>query len=177
MIKVKSLTDAQMAYIDQNWQTQNRVQMADAVGAKVCTVEYYCYQNDYRKVQNKNEVEEKEPAKNRKAIVKVKCLDLRQMKYIMDNHLTMTAAVMADYLKVEHHKVTLFCQVNDIQPKEDRVTKFRKKKDSFHFHRPIRKRITRAPECEKSDFKRVKGVYGNRSQTEVINYYANLKIA
>lgn len=62
----------------------------------------------------------------------VKCLEHWQMHYIQANHEDQTAQKMADHLKVEKHKVMLFCQANGIIPFRDRKTLLQLKRDSFH---------------------------------------------
>lgn len=49
----------------------------------------------------------------------LKCLSEGQMKYILDNHKEKTARQMAEALRIEHHKVTLFCQANGIESKPE----------------------------------------------------------
>lgn len=56
-------------------------------------------------------------------MIKVKCLTDRQMEYIKHHHTQKTAKQMADALKVEMHKVALFCQVNAIEPVPGRKPK------------------------------------------------------
>lgn len=67
-----------------------------------------------------------------KTIVKVKCLQEWQMKYIMHNHEQKTAQEMADKLKVAEMAVKLFCQANAIVPVPTRPKSKRKPVDSFH---------------------------------------------
>jgi len=81
---------------------------------------------------------------------------------------------MAEYLQVEPHKITLFCQVNGITPYQDDSVKRRLKKDDYHIWHP-RNKIGRpypAPETENRE--RLPGIYSNRSRTDIINYYENL---
>jgi hypothetical protein len=65
-----------------------------------------------------------------KTIVKVKCLQEWQMKFVMYNYENQTAQQMADRLKVGVMNVKIFCQANAIDLMPD-LTK-RKAKDSFH---------------------------------------------
>jgi hypothetical protein len=69
-----------------------------------------------------------------KSMVKLKCLNDDQMEYIMANHEDMTAADMANDLKVEDVNVLVFCQANGISPlpRKAKGREVRKHKDSFH---------------------------------------------
>lgn len=51
-----------------------------------------------------------------KRFATVKCLEVWQMEYIMDNHEQKTAGEMADHLGKENMDVILFCQKNAIEP-------------------------------------------------------------
>lgn len=53
------------------------------------------------------------------------------MKYIMAHHKTMTAREMADVIQKDDINVSLFCQVNGIEPKP-RKGAGRKRLDTFH---------------------------------------------
>jgi hypothetical protein len=64
-------------------------------------------------------------------MVTVKCLEQWQMNYILKHHEEKTAKDMADNLKVEKHKVTLFCQSNGIEPKQLRRS-YKKRTDNYH---------------------------------------------
>jgi hypothetical protein len=67
-------------------------------------------------------------------MITVKSLNQNQMEYIMANHEDMTAAEMANELKVEDVNVLVFCQANGISPlpRKAKGREVRKHKDSFH---------------------------------------------
>lgn len=71
-------------------------------------------------------------APGEKEMVKVKCLQDWQMKYIMVNHKEKTAQQMAEHLRVEKYMVNLFCQVNDIEPLPPPKKKVLNKRDAYH---------------------------------------------
>lgn len=64
-------------------------------------------------------------------MTEVKCLNKDQMLFILANRENMTAKEMAGEMRVEHHKVTLFCQSNGIEPKQDNK-RSKKQNDSYH---------------------------------------------
>jgi hypothetical protein len=47
--KVKCLSESQMKYIDENWETHTHEQLAIKITAGMNAVGYYCRQNNYRK--------------------------------------------------------------------------------------------------------------------------------
>jgi hypothetical protein len=49
--KVKCLSESQMKYIDENWQTKTQAQLAEKVIASMNCVAYYCKENGYRKTR------------------------------------------------------------------------------------------------------------------------------
>jgi hypothetical protein len=65
-------------------------------------------------------------------MITVKCLDKDQMLYIWFNHKGKTAKEMADKLRVDKLKVTLFCQANNIEPKQDRKPFKKPRQDTYH---------------------------------------------
>lgn len=75
---------------------------------------------------------------NKKAMVKVKCLNDGQMQYIIGNYEQQTSQAMAEHLKVEKYAVNLFCQANDIEP--FKPVRKHKPKDDYHTISPERLR-------------------------------------
>lgn len=108
-------------------------------------------------------------------MITVKCLNKTQMTYIMEYHETMTAQQMSEVLHVEKYKVTLFCQVNLIQPAQ--VNRRRKVKDDYHIWRPKRRVGSPQKEEPKKPMRRPPAVYDNRSRSQTIDHYENLKVA
>lgn len=72
------------------------------------------------------------PDEKEKAMIKVKCLQEWQMKFVMNNYQGNSAKQMAERLKVDVINVKIFCQANNIEPLVDLAKYMRKPKDSFH---------------------------------------------